>query len=141
MAVADTFEYLLGEWSLHRIIADHRSNARGTFAGTADVRVVDNGAQYEERGQLQYAGYDGNAGRTHEYHATENGTVLVNFSDGRPFFELDLRTGACRADHQCGEDLHELSFECHGTDLIREHWRVTGPSKDYSATTTWQRLL
>jgi hypothetical protein len=65
--------------------------------------------------------------------------VAVRFVDGRPFFDLDLLSGVCVAVHPCREDRYQIAFEVVSETLLLERWRVTGPSKNYSAQTTWQR--
>ena len=144
--IADTLAFLLGDWALERTLTDHRAGADGRFEGTARLRpfggreAAGRRARYEERGRLRYRDLQTSASRTLDYRATGAGAVAVSFADGRPFFELDLRTGTCRATHPCGDDVYELEFELVGDALLRERWRVTGPAKDYEATTTWRRL-
>jgi hypothetical protein len=139
--VDDTFRFLLGEWALRRTIADHRDDRRGEFEGAATVRPSGSEgdrARYQETGRLRYGGYDGRAGRTLEL-LREGGAVLVNFSDGRPFFVLDLRDGSCHADHPCGADHHVLEFHVRSDSLLDERWHVHGPHTHYTARTRWER--
>lgn len=137
--VADTLDYLTGTWALDRTLADHRTGATGSFAGDGEVRTTGRRGRYQERGRLRFGGYDGGAHRALDLIATDAGAAAVHFTDGRPFFELGLRSGACRAVHQCGPDRYELQFEVDSPDLLVERWRVTGPQKDYEARTTWRR--
>ncbi|HZE05330.1 MAG TPA: DUF6314 family protein, partial [Solirubrobacteraceae bacterium] len=115
MEIADTLAFLLGDWSLQRTLTDHRAGAEGLFQGTARLHpsgapdAPPRRARYEERGRLRYRDHETTAFRTLDYRATGTGAVAVSFSDGRPFFELDLRTGTCRATHPCGEDVYELA--------------------------------
>lgn len=63
----------------------------------------------------------------------------MRFADGRPFYQLDLRAGHCRAEHQCGQDLYVVFLRVVSDDSFTETWRVTGPAKDYEMTTTFVR--
>jgi len=139
MEVVDTLAFLTGSWALDRAIADHRTGAGGSFDGDGDVHTVGRRGRYEEQGRLRLGGYDGSAHRALDLIGTDGGGVAVHFPDGRPFFELSLADGACRAVHQCRLDRYELRFEVGSDDLLLERWRVTGPAKDYEARTTWRR--
>jgi hypothetical protein len=139
MAVADTLAYLSGRWRLSRAIVDHRSGVRGSFDGVAEVQTHGRQGRYEERGRLRFGSYDGSARRALDLIATDGGGVTVRFTDGRPFFDLDLLPGICRAMHPCSEDRYELEFGVSSPDLLLERWRVHGPAKDYEARTTWRR--
>lgn len=143
--VDDTLAFLIGTWSLERTLDDRRTGRLGSFTGTAVVAPVDRDggsaleqARYEETGTLRLGTYEGPA-RRELVLARAGGGVQVLFSDGRPFFHLELRAGRCRAEHPCRADLYEIGFELGGPDLIRERWRVRGPSKAYEALTTWRR--
>lgn len=139
MEVDDTLAYLTGSWELERAIADHRTEATGSFAGDGVVRTAGRRGRYEEQGRLRLGGYDGTAHRELDLFAADGGVVAVRFSDGRPFIDLNLVDGAWQAVHQCGRDRYELRFEVGSSDLLLERWRVTGPDKDYEARTIWRR--
>jgi hypothetical protein len=139
MQIDDTLDYLTGSWVLERVIADHRIEATGFFGGVGELRTVGRRGRYEERGRLTFGGYDGTAYRTLDLIAADNGVVAVHFADGRPFFDLELQSGLCRAAHPCNPDRYEFEFEIGAPDLLLERWRVTGPMKDYEAQTTWRR--
>lgn len=148
MEIADTFEFLLGRWSLDRTLTDGRSGDLGSFRGTGELRPAtpasvfgrDCVARYQELGRLRYGSYDGTARRTLDYLRTDGGAVVVNFSDGRRYIGLDLRNGVCQAEHPCGDDLYEIGFRVCARDLIEERWRVRGPRKNYEARTVWRRI-
>lgn len=66
--------------------------------------------------------------------------MLLHFSDGRPYVELDLRSGAWQAVHDCGADRYEIETVVRSASTIEERWRVRGPAKDYTALTTLTRV-
>ncbi len=139
MVVDDTLAYLTGVWVLERAITDHHTGVTGLFEGDGVLQTAGGRGRYEERGRLRFAGYDGSAQRALDILGTVAGTVAVHFTDGRPFFELNLLNGTCDAVHRCGLDRYELRFEARSPNLLLERWRVTGPAKDYEARTTWRR--
>lgn len=161
MEIADTLEYLLGTWSVRRAIADYRAGVRGSFHGTATVRLLEEGerepsgapslghpagaagaavAGYEETGSLRLGEHEGAATRQLRFTQGPDGTVMVDFRDGRRFIACDLRTGTWRAAHPCDADRYELRFLVRSQEVLEEHWRVRGPSKDYEAWTTLRRV-
>jgi hypothetical protein len=139
MRIEDTLAYLAGTWTLSRAIVDHRTGVSGSFAGDAEVQILGRRGRYEEHGRLRFGGYDSSARRALDLIGTEGSMVTVLFTDGRPFFDLDLFTGTCRAMHQCSLDRYQLEFGVSSPDLLIERWRVRGPEKDYDARTTWRR--
>lgn len=141
MTIDDTLAFLTGTWALERAIADHRTGASGAFEGEGRVQVVSRRGRYEEHGRLHLGRYAGSAQRALDLVESSGGAVAVHFTDGRPFFELNLVTGTCAATHQCRLDRYELRYEVASPDVLVEHWRVTGPEKDYEAETRWRRRL
>jgi len=139
MRVSDTLDYLAGDWALERAIVDHHAGLTGSFHGDGALRTSERRGRYEERGRLCFGGYDGSAHRALDLVATTGGAVAVRFTDGRPFFDLDLVTGACSAVHPCRQDRYQLEFKVGSADVLLERWRVTGPAKNYEAQTTWRR--
>jgi hypothetical protein len=139
MEVDDTLAYLTGAWLLDRSIADHRAGTTGSFEGDGELQTIGRQGRYEEQGRLRFGDHDTSARRALDLIGTDAGAVAVRFTDGRPFFELDLLSGTCRAVHQCRLDRYELHFEVGSPGLLLERWRVTGPEKDYEAQTTWRR--
>lgn len=139
MEVTDTLAYLAGSWRLERAIADHRAGASGSFSGCGELVTTGRRGHYEERGHLRFRGRESSAHRALDLIALPGGGVAVRFTDGRPFFDLDLRHGTCRAVHPCRQDRYELQYVVDSPDVLVERWRVTGPAKDYEAETTWRR--
>ena len=144
----DTFAFLLGTWSVRRSIDDHRSGICGSFAGTAALveaqpghsSVGPEGAHYREVGELHFGTHRGSASRTLEFARLPDASVMMYFSDGPPFVDLDLRTGAWRSIHRCGDDRYEISTTVRSYNVVQEYWRVRGPGKDYDAVTTLTRV-
>ena len=149
MKITDTFEFLLGSWRIERTLKDHRSGTRGTFNGmasVADQRPCSSfsllvRAHYEEIGELHWGTHQSSAHRSLRFIRRDDGTLAVHFSDERPFIDLDLRAGAWRSNHVCGDDRYEFTTRVMSPNVVEERWRVRGPTKDYDATATLTRYL
>jgi hypothetical protein len=145
MDVADTFGFLLGAWRVSRSIEDRMAGLTGSFEGSALLVIPPEWqargvwARYDETGTLRFGGHSGPASRTLGYMRRFDGTVAVFFPDGRPYIDLDLRTGSCERDHPCREDNYHLTFTVRSLDEFEEHWEVKGPNKNYRAITTLTR--
>jgi hypothetical protein len=140
----DTLAFLLGRWSVERAIRDHRDSVDGAFHGVASLvgradLGIGGGAHYEEAGEMTLGSHRAPACRALDYEPLHDGSVLLRFSDGRPFVELDLRSGHCSVVHDCGADRYRIDFCVLAADLVQERWRVLGPRKDYEAVTTLTR--
>jgi Family of unknown function (DUF6314) len=143
----DTLAFLVGGWRVTRSIVDHRNGTRGTFAGTVRIGQPlttrrdgdERRARYDESGELHFGDYSGFARRCLDYAPRRDTTVMIYFADGRPFVDLDLRSGEWRSIHHCGEDLHEITSLVVSGDVMQEHWRVQGPMTNYEASTTLMR--
>jgi len=144
----DTLAFLVGRWRVSRSIVDHRTGVSGTFEGTAalvasQIEMGDHTgvrARYDEVGELHFGDHSGSARRCFAYARGHDATVMIFFPDGRPFVELDLRSGECQSTHRCGPDLHEITTLVVSGDIVQEHWRVRGPTTDYEATTMLTRI-
>ena len=142
----DTLDILLGNWRLERSIEDRRAEVTGSFTGVASLTCTapaggssGRRATYRETGRLSFGRYRGPAARGLEYVEQPDGTVLLCFTDGRPYIEVDLRTGACARVHDCGADRYEIRFDVLADGVLEERWLVRGPSKDYESLTTLTR--
>jgi Family of unknown function (DUF6314) len=148
MTIADTLTYLLGQWSLERSLTDHRSGTDGRFEGIVTVAGAPPGqiaadgprARYDEAGTLHFGNHRGPAARSLELVRLESTVVMLHFTDGKPFVDLDLRSGTWRSCHPCGEDLYEMVTVVRSSDEVEERWRVRGPTKDYDAVAILRRL-
>jgi hypothetical protein len=145
MVVTDTLDFLVGTWSVARSIEDHWSGLSGHFQGTAVLAGVPEGAaavaraSYQETGELRFGDHVGPARRGLDY-VRADGAVMLYFADGRPYVDLDLRSGTWRAEHPCVADLYEVTTVVRSPDELQELWRVRGPDKNYDATTTLRRV-
>jgi Family of unknown function (DUF6314) len=142
MRVPDTLCFLRGHWQIERELVDHRTGTRGRFTGSAAIIPAGDGddlASYTEQGELRFGPHTGPAQRILGFQARPDGTIQVRFADGRPFYVLDLRPGHCQAEHPCHADRYRLTHVVHNADLIEERWQVSGPDKDYHATTRLRR--
>jgi Family of unknown function (DUF6314) len=147
VVVADTLGFLVGSWVVTRSIQDYRSGLSGSFTGEATLAWVpgerrpDAGtrASYREVGELRYGSYTGAASRSLEYARLGDAAAMLYFPDGRPFTDLDLRSGSWRGSHLCGADRYEILTVALSDHVVQERWCVRGPTKDYDVATTLRR--
>jgi hypothetical protein len=138
--VEDLMSYLPGTWHLQRSILSGGTEV-GRFTGTACFRadVVAPGLlHYREDGTLHLGAHAVPATRTLTYRV-EGPRAHISFDDGRPFHDLDLRSGADEADHPCGDDRYHGRFVVLDGDTWRHEWDVTGPRKDHLIRTVLTR--
>jgi hypothetical protein len=140
-----TLSFLRGSWRADRVLTDFLSGRSGSFRGVAEFAAGSADGRpevvfYRERGELLFGGHHGPASRSLLYLPAPDGTAEVQFSDGRPFYRLDLRSGSCQAEHPCGRDRYLLVARVLGPDCFTERWRARGPGKDYEMTTTFARI-
>jgi hypothetical protein len=148
MEIVDTLGFLLGTWRVSRSIEDHQSRIRGSFEGTAALTEPPSGcnfslgarARYDEEGELHFGTHMGQAYRSLEYMRLDDVTVMLYFTDGRPFVDLDLSTGAWQSNHLCGDDRYEIATLVRSRNIVQERWRVQGPTTNYDAVTTLMRV-
>ncbi|KUL34348.1 hypothetical protein ADL22_30275 [Streptomyces sp. NRRL F-4489] len=140
-AVADTAAYLTGRWHIERAVHDLRTGTEGSFRGTAEIRPDGPGGTlvHLEEGELTWQGTVHPATRTLRIGPRPDGTAAVTFADGRPFHDLDLRTGRWTAHHPCAADRYEGTFTALNADRWHLRWRVTGPAKDQLLRSVYRR--
>ena len=143
--VADVLTYLSGSWRVERAVRDLASDAEGRFTGTTVFGPLedpeDAGLLHHESGTFVWQGVARPAERTLRFlRGPAAGTALVEFSDGRPFHDLDLSSGRHIADHPCSADLYRGEFTVYTEDRWRTVWRVGGPAKDLVLTTDYARV-
>ncbi|MFJ2738303.1 DUF6314 family protein [Streptomyces sp. NPDC087440] len=143
--VADAAAYLGGYWSVERVVRDLTGGVEGRFVGTADFRSTEEapgGAlAHVEEGRLDWDGRTFPASRTLRLRPRDDGTAEVDFADGRPFHDLDLREGVWTTVHPCAADRYEGTFTVRSADEWHLEWRVTGPAKDQVLRSVYRRLL
>jgi hypothetical protein len=146
--IDDTLTFLVGKWTIARAIEDHRSGIRGSFEGSATLAepasarggLQEERVRYDEAGELRFGNHMVQAHRSFDYVQLNDATVMIYFLDGRPFVDLDLRTGAWESTHVCDEDRHEIATLVRSRGVVEERWRVRGPATDYAATTIHTRI-
>ncbi len=89
---------------------------------------------------MQFGTHIGRARRNLEYVRRDDATVMLYFTDARPFLDLDLTPGVWQSTHLCGDDRYEISTFVRSRNVVQERWRVTGPATDYDAVTTLRRV-
>lgn len=139
--VADVLAHLAGGWRVERTVRDLASGDEGRFEGRTVFAPLDGGGLlHEESGTFTWRGVARPAARTLRFlPGSAPGTADVRFADGRPFHDLDLRSGRYVADHPCSADLYRGEFTVTDPDHWRTVWRVGGPAKDLTLTTGYVR--
>ncbi|AWE49298.1 DUF6314 family protein [Streptomyces nigra] len=141
--VPEVLSYLAGRWRVDRSVRDLASGDEGAFTGTTVFGPLeDGGLLHHESGEFVWRGVPRPAERTLRFlPGGAPGTADVRFADGRPFHDLDLRTGRHIADHPCSADLYRADFTVRDEDHWRTVWRVRGPAKDLVLTTDYARVV
>ncbi|MFI1164089.1 DUF6314 family protein [Streptomyces sp. NPDC020801] len=139
--VPDAFAYLAGRWRVERSVRDLASGEEGRFTGSTVFTPLEGaGLLHREAGTFVWQGVARPAARTLRFlPGSAPGTADVRFADGRPFHDLDLRTGRHTAGHPCAADLYRGGFTALDADRWRTVWRVGGPAKDLVLTTDYTR--
>lgn len=144
MEIADTLDFLLGRWAIARFVTDHRSGTEGRFEGSLTIALApsDQGtrASYDEAGTMYFGGHEGPASRRLELVRLDNSVVMLHFTDGKPFVDLDLRRGRWTSTHPCRADHYEFFTGVRSPDEVEESWKVRGPAQDYDAVATLRRI-
>ncbi|ATL26397.1 DUF6314 family protein [Streptomyces formicae] len=143
--VPDALVHLAGTWHVERTVRDLADGSEGHFSGTVRFTPLpapdEGGLLHHESGTFTWHGTARPAERTLRFLPGEvPGTARVEFADGRPFHDLDLRTGRHTADHPCAADLYRGDFEVADEDHWRTRWRVGGPAKDLLLITEYVRV-
>ncbi|MFE2043949.1 DUF6314 family protein [Streptomyces sp. NPDC059477] len=140
-AVTDPLAYLAGRWRVERTVRDLGGGDEGRFTGTTVFEALAGGGLlHREAGTFVWRGVARPAERTLRFlPGAVPGTADVRFADGRPFHDLDLRTGRHIADHPCSADLYRGEFTVTDADHWRTLWRVGGPAKDLLLVTGYER--
>lgn len=141
--VPDVLAYLAGDWLVRRTVHDLTSGEEGRFTGTTvfgPLAGEPGGLLHHESGTFVWQGTPRPAERTLRFlPGGPAGTARVEFSDGRPFHDLDLRSGRYVARHPCVADLYRGEFTVADGDRWRTRWEVAGPAKDLVLVTDYVR--
>ncbi|MFD7664523.1 DUF6314 family protein [Streptomyces sp. NPDC059788] len=147
-AVPDTAEFLAGWWTVDRTVLDVRTGTQGTFRGTAHFRPEGPGdgaapgvLLHVEEGELTWNGATTPATRTLRLCPRPDGTADVTFADGRPFHDLDLRTGHWTTRHPCAADLYQGEFTVVSPGEWHLRWRVGGPAKSQLLRSVYRKTV
>ena len=140
LPVTNLKAYLIGDWSVERLISDRARGMSGRLNGQATFTPSASGLLYEERGMLSFGAHCGPAEQSYRFDFPQGlDHASVFFRDGRPFHDLNLSRGSDRVDHGCHPDCYAGLFVALSSTEWRCEWRVTGPRKDYDLVTTYTR--
>ncbi len=130
----------LGVWRLSRQIDDRFGGTAGTFVGTARfAQVGPQQLDYAEEGQIRFG--DGptlTANRHYQWHFRSD-MVDVRFADGAAFHGFVPQGQVDGTDHPCGDDHYQVAYDFTDWPRWRATWRVTGPRKDYTSVSVYDR--
>jgi hypothetical protein len=141
--VSEIFEALAGQWRLERTF----SPGLGTMTGTARFRPVRDGVlHYREDGRVTFAnGHTGDAFREYHYLLDPDGTIRVCYVEPNTFgrtlhaLHLDGTVTEAVATHLCGADTYVGRYAFALPDRFTIDMDVSGPAKDYSTHTVFER--
>ena len=143
----DLRAYLLGSWSVDRILLDRTNGTRGTFTGVVRFTALDDGGlSFHEEGTVRLAAgngkpFTGPASRSYLFSPTESPAAMdVTFPDGRPFHRMSFSPDARQDRHWCDPDTYRVSYTLHGPDGFSYAWDVRGPRKDQLLESVLRRL-
>lgn len=150
-AGARVFAALEGLWALRREIS-----GIGSMQGTADFRRISaNMLRYREQGVLRLdSGWTGEASREYFYLLEPGpdgpGIRIAFAAEGRPggtLHRISLRTApgapwptAGQDIHLCDRDVYQGTYTFIDPDHYTTRVVVTGPTKDYTISTTLARI-
>ena len=133
-------DYFAGSWAYLRLLHDRRQACSGSILGCCIFRPDGGELLYQECGALAFAGARSTARRSYRYRFPEAARAEVFFTDGRPFYGMDLAAGESRFSHACPPDLYEGSCRLVSAETWQLTWRVAGPKKDLLLETSYQRF-
>ena len=128
-----------GVWSVRRDIEDFAGGPTGRFRGLARLTSEPGGLRYAEQGWLRLGAQKMQAHRVYLWRFEGETGVAVLFEDGAPFHRFDWARAESADVHLCGRDRYEVRYSF-ARESWRAHWRVTGPFKDYAASSQYLRL-
>lgn len=137
--------WFAGSWRFDRELTEgpavHHVNGTAEFVETTTtINESLYSLDFLESGELLLSGSDATVPveRRLTHHATID-DIDVRFAHGGHYLTLDLAGGECVATHPCAADTYLITVTIDGPDAWTERWRVTGPTKNYSAVTRYRR--
>ena len=139
-ATANYFDLLTGVWRIERQIEDQHDLHTGSFLGEAaftpsSLRLL----KWAESGILTLKHYQNRVEAAYQIAFEDNSAPIVQFPDGRVFFPLDVQNGRCAINHPCGEDHYRGEWVFESSDRFTLFWLVTGPRKNYTVHSIYNR--
>ena len=136
----DVLAALAGDWQLSRVVTDHLTGETLALSGRASFRPDGAGLAYEESGHWTGGALQGMTGRQSYLWRAAPGRIEVLFPDGRLFHALGLplQDGA-EILHDCAPDTYRGAYAFDLPGGFVQHWRVTGPRKDYLSRSDFRR--
>lgn len=134
----DRIRAFCGGYLVERAIEDALTGEVSRFAGQAEVMADEEGAVYEERGELALARGAPLVATRRYLWRPRKGLIAVLFEDGRAFHDFDPVAGGLATEHLCGEDLYRGGYQFAEWPRWSVTWEVTGPRKDYRSVTWYE---
>ena len=128
-----------GRWRIERRIDDLAAGKVATLTGTAEFSPAAGGLDYFEVGELRMEDGDPIRAERRYRWRFDQGKILVDFEDGRPFHSFDPTTFRPTARHFCEPDEYRVIYSFARWPEWRAEWRVEGPKKLYRMTTEYHR--
>lgn len=125
-----------GLWHLTKIIIDDKTRGQGRFEGEARFEPVEGTLRYLETGVLHIEGQTALSATRRYIWRPSGAGVAVTFEDGRPFHTFDFAPSA-EAAHWCDPDDYRVSYDFSNWPEWTSRWRVEGPRKAYTMTSTY----
>lgn len=122
-----------GRWRFERHIR-HSDAPEATARGTAVWDPCEAGLRYVEQGELFIPGH---TAMTTERRYIWRAPLDVYFEDGRFFHTVPAAGG--ETEHDCPPDTYRVVYRFAAWPAFETVWRVTGPRKDYTMVTRYQR--
>lgn len=142
------------EWSLNRKLINAKDkDFSGSASGTTKFLECDeNTLSYDERIKVNFVnGIEVDATATYKFQIEEDKLhqYLVTPTSTEPkedhMFELDFFTTSSQicseASYICGSDNYSVRYSFHNNDSFRITYTVSGPNKNYSTETEFERVL
>jgi len=142
--VEDLKAYFSGHWTLSRTMNDLKLNMPGAMEGLASFSLAEfedglSGLLYHENGELRFGDYREDVNRSYQYIIREPRSADIRFDDRRFFYHLDLTSGRCLMEHQCGDDMYRGRIRVDNEDVWRISWFISGPRKEIVLDTRYHR--